>query len=84
VADPTLRAGDIVATNDGLVNYRGKNSRTAEFTPIDTSSGAWAQKLAEIKVRPAPPSPKIEVAPPADDKQADTRRKDRRRAQFAR
>ena len=36
--DPTLRPGDIVATNDGLATYNGnRNARSAEFTPIDKS-----------------------------------------------
>ena len=38
---------------------RGRN-RTAEFTPIGTSSSEWARRLSEVKVRPAPPSEKIE------------------------
>ena len=42
--DPTLRPGDIVATNDGLATYTGKN-KTAEFTPIGTSSSEWARRL---------------------------------------
>ncbi len=32
-ADPTLRAGDIVATNTGFVTYTG-GRRNAEFTPV--------------------------------------------------
>lgn len=56
--DPTLRAGDIVATNDGLATYNGKS---AEFTPINAASGEWAKRLAEIKVRPAPPQEPVEV-----------------------
>ena len=32
MSDPTLRPGDIVATDTGLATYNG-NSRTAEFTP---------------------------------------------------
>jgi hypothetical protein len=63
--DPTLRPGDIVATNQGLSIFHGKNSRSAEFTPISSSSGEWARRLAEIKVRPAPPMAKIE--PVAED-----------------
>ena len=77
-SDPTLRLGDIVATNDGLATYTGKN-RTAEFTPISTSSSEWARRLAEIKVRPAPPSEKIE--PVAND---DTKPVRKGRAQAAR
>jgi hypothetical protein len=63
VTDPTLRPGDIVATNDGLVNFRGRAASSAEFTPIDPSASAWARKLSEIKVRPAPPNSQVEVAP---------------------
>ena len=82
--DPTLRPGDIVATNDGLANFRGKTAaKTAEFTPIDKSSGAWAQKLSDIKVRPAPPAPQVAVAP-VEDKAAEKPRRDRRRVQFVR
>jgi len=77
VADPTLRPGDIVATNDGLVNYRGKAGRTAEFTPINSSASAWAHKLSEIKIRPAPENQQVEVAP-AEDKAAETPRRHRR------
>ena len=68
--DPTLRPGDIVATNDGLVNYRGKRSKkskTAEFTPVNPSSSAWAKRLSEIKIRPAPPEENTESPPPADE-----------------
>ena len=75
VNDPTLHPGDIIATNEGLVNYRGKSAKTAEFTPIDTSHGAWAQKLSEIKVRPAPPQ--VAVAP-VDNTPTPARKKNRR------
>ena len=51
--DPTLRPGDIVATRDGLATFNGKRD-TAAFTPINPSSGEWARRLSEIKVRPAP------------------------------
>jgi hypothetical protein len=63
-ADPTLRQGDIVATDDGLAAYNGK-SRTAEFTPLNTSSSEWARRLSEVKVEPAPASEQIE--PVAND-----------------
>lgn len=46
--DPTLRPGDIVATNDGLMSYRGNNGKSAEFTPV------LDRKLADVQVRPAP------------------------------
>jgi hypothetical protein len=63
--DPTLRPGDIVATTGGLATVHGK-ARSAELTPINPSSGEWARRLSEIKVRPAPPEEKIEIAAPAD------------------
>jgi len=62
--DPTLRPGDIVATDEGLATYTGKH-KAAEFTPIDSSKSEWARRLAEVKVRPAPPTEKIE--PVAND-----------------
>ena len=65
--DPTLRPGDIVATDDGLATFQGK-SRNAEFTPINSSSSEWARRLAEVKVRPAPPSEKIEPVANDDNK----------------
>jgi hypothetical protein len=64
-SDPTLRPGDIVATTDGLATFHGKN-RSAEFTPVNRSSGEWARKLSETKVRPAPPQAKVDIAAPAD------------------
>ena len=78
IEDPTLRPGDIVATNEGLSTFRGKNTRSAEFTPITSSSGEWARRLSEIKVRPAPPMHKIE--PVAED----TAKPARRRVQVTR
>ena len=77
-SDPTLRPGDIVATNDGLATYTGR-SRSAEFTPIRSSSSEWARRLAEVKVRPAPPGERIE--PVAND---DSRPVRKSRAQAAR
>lgn len=75
--DPTLRPGDIVATNDGLATYRGgRNSSTAEFTPISASASEYARKLSEIKVTPQPEPPKVE--PVAQD--TSTPRKGRRNA----
>ena len=54
--DPTLRAGDIVATKSGLMAYSGTGrGRNAQFTPIDTQRGlskTVRQKLAETKIDP--------------------------------
>jgi hypothetical protein len=74
--DPTLRPGDIVATDHGLAVYNGKSG---DFTPISTSSGEWARRLSEVRTEPAPPGQKIE--PVADD---NTRPIRKGRAQAAR
>ena len=49
--DPTLRAGDVVATNEGFVAYTGGNGnrRNAEFTPIQ---GELRQRLAHTRIVP--------------------------------
>ena len=78
MSDPTLRPGDIVATDTGLATYSG-NNKTAEFTPISTSTSEWARRLAEVKIEPAPPSEKID--PVASDDVKPVRRS---RAQAAR
>lgn len=55
-SDPTLKPGDIVATTDGLMAYRGQRDgkRHAAFTPIDRSvlSAEWRRKLSTIRVAP--------------------------------
>ena len=54
--DPTLRAGDIVATNTGMMAYNGSDRRqtpAAEFTPIESYQGVAPevrQRLAETKI----------------------------------
>ena len=45
-SDPTLRPGDIVATDEGLMSYRGSSGRCADFTPVQD------RKLANIPIRP--------------------------------
>jgi hypothetical protein len=47
-SDPTLRPGDIVATNQGLMSYRGSNGRSADFTPVQD------RKLSSVEIRKAP------------------------------
>jgi hypothetical protein len=61
--DLTLRPGDIVATNAGLMAYNGSNGgnsgtkkQTASFTPIGSYSGLSGEmrrKLTETKIAPA-------------------------------
>ena len=54
--DTSLRPGDIVATENGLATFRGRDrDRNAQFTPINPSAGDWARRLAETEVVPAPP-----------------------------
>src|SRR6266700_3877026 len=56
--DPSLKAGDVIATSDGLVAYTGirlGNDQTAEFTPVASYPGLTAQvraRLGEMKVAP--------------------------------
>ena len=39
-SDPTLRAGDIVATKDGLQAYTGRRGQGAAFSPVDEAAVA--------------------------------------------
>jgi hypothetical protein len=56
--DTSLRAGDVIATTDGLVAYSGVrlgNSQAAEFTPVASYPGLTADvraRLGEMKVAP--------------------------------
>jgi hypothetical protein len=88
VNDPTLRPGDIVATNNGFVSYRGsraKNaSKSAQFTPINPASSAWARSLSETRIRPAPPTAAAEPMPPANQEVSAESDRERRRAQLYR
>ena len=62
--DPSLRNGDIVATNEGFVAYNGNGRRTGEFTPIESYSGLsaeWRQRLAQTRIVPNNATP----VPPA-------------------
>lgn len=53
VDDPTLRPGDIVATQNGLMTYR--NDGRAEFTPVDSTPGLSSklkEQLTQTRVTP--------------------------------
>jgi hypothetical protein len=56
--DPTLRPGDIVATETGFATYNGNGGRKrgADFTPIDASRGQseWRRQLAKTPIAPTP------------------------------
>jgi Protein of unknown function (DUF2865) len=67
--DPTLRPGDIVATNAGLMAYNG-GSNGSTFTPISTYAGLSAdlrRQLTETKIEPATEEP----APPPPVRQVE-------------
>jgi hypothetical protein len=67
--DPTLRPGDIVATNGGLMAYNG-GGKQPNFTPIEAYAGLSAdqrRQLTETKIAPATERP---AAPPST-RQAD-------------
>lgn len=49
--DWTLRPGDIVATEDGLVSYRGERQGQSLFTPVDKTAVLGGKQLSSIKVQ---------------------------------
>ena len=57
--DPTLRPGDVVATHEGLTQFRGSRRGNAEFAPISKSAlmGDIGKKLSAIKVSPRSDEP---------------------------
>ncbi len=53
-SDPTLRAGDVVATKNGLMAYTGANNKTADFTPVENDralSSSERARLSRMKVQ---------------------------------
>ena len=49
--DPTLRPGDLVATANGLVAYRGSRRGVAEFTPVKTPTAVGERKLSSVRAQ---------------------------------
>jgi hypothetical protein len=70
--DSSLRAGDVVATTNGLVVYSGVrigNAKSAEFTPIAAYPGLTADvraRLGEMKVAPVSAEMIASDLPPSD------------------
>jgi len=64
--DPTLRQGDVVATPDGFVAYSGTHRKTADFTPINSSSASAETRRQLAQTRIAPGAPPTEPAAVAD------------------
>ena len=75
-SDPTLRAGDIVATKGGLLAYTGGRGQGAVFAPVDEELNR-ASSRARLTRRAAPPPAAEEepgvIARPDADPQADSR-----------
>ncbi len=82
--DPTLRPGDIVATESGLVAFTGMKNRVADFTPVDSYRGLSKNardKLSDVKIMPPNPgAPNVTPVTLPDHVRGD----DRRSAQLAR
>ncbi len=77
--DPTLKPGDIVATNEGLATYRGRDrTKAAQFTPINPNAGEWARRLSQTEVRPAPTTPTVETIEPVTDQTGSVTPRERR------
>jgi hypothetical protein len=70
--DTSLRAGDVIATTDGLVAYSGikiGNNQAPEFTPVASYPGLTAEvraRLGEMKVAPVAAEAIANEAPPME------------------
>ena len=77
--DPTLRPGDIVATNEGLMAYNG-GAYGSTFTPISAYAGLSTdlrRQLTETKIEPAaerPAPPPVRQAEAATDRSTKNKR----------
>lgn len=76
-ADSTLRAGDIVATPDGLMAYRGRPNatRATSFGPIDATTGLSPEQRRTVALTRVGPGPStlagaVPLAADADERQA--------------
>lgn len=57
-SDPTLRPGDIVATQTGLVAYNGGRGSGGDFTPVQSYAGfpkSVREQLSHVKIMSTPP-----------------------------
>ena len=82
-SDPTLRAGDIVATTSGLMAVTATRNKTADFTPIQNSralSSSERDRLSAIKIQENTPVPADVTSSITPAAQSD----DRHSAQLAR
>ena len=75
-SDPTLRPGDIIATENGLVAFTGGRSQAA-FTPVKVYSGLSRGErgnLSELKVSRSPPPAQAATTVSTNLQQSDGRR----------
>jgi hypothetical protein len=87
-SDPTLRAGDVVATAQGLRTFRGSASfpyKSADFTPVgsyERVSADLRQKLSDIRVdETARPAALVQSLATGNDGKAEAARPRRPRVQ---
>jgi Protein of unknown function (DUF2865) len=85
-ADPTLRAGDIVATNTGFAAYTGvKTKNSSGLKPIEKYSGIpneTRQKLSLTRVTPVQSTARTPATIAASEKSENPQRADRRAQLF--
>jgi hypothetical protein len=65
--DPTLKAGDVVATTTGLMAFTGRRNGGAEFTPAASYSQfskSYRDQLAAMGIAPSAAPPAAEAALP--------------------
>jgi len=63
--DPTLKPGDVVATEHGFVAFTGRKDATANFTPVESYanfSPSYRAQLSALRVTPPHPGP-VNAAP---------------------
>ncbi len=61
-SDPTLKPGDVVVTNNGLMAVSGKADKTVNFTPAASYPGFSARYRAELSAMKIAP-PRIAASP---------------------
>jgi hypothetical protein len=76
-SDPTLRPGDVVATENGLMAFTGTKDRAADFTPAASYRGfssSYRAMLAAMKIASpsagAPAAITSSIAPAGDNRSA--------------
>jgi hypothetical protein len=90
-SDPTLRAGDVVATAAGLTVFKGGSQfpyKTADFTPVGSYSKVNSdlrQKLSDLRVDPtATPATPVQTLATSEETSRTSKPRPRKRVQAAR